>query len=101
MNNKLDQSDFFCVHCGKRGIPVWRKKGKAREDGHLKKLYCIYCGKETNHAECKIGTPYSYDDFKIEFEYGNFTEDGLRIYTLKQLKSMIREGKIGKVKELT
>ena len=99
-NNKVVQSEFWCTKCGKKGLPVWRKIGQAREDGHLKKLYCFNCKMETNHVECKSITPYSYEDFKLEYEYNNFTEDGLRIYTLKQLKSLIREEKIEKVREL-
>lgn len=93
-------SQFYCTHCGKKGIDIPRKIGQAREDGHLKKLYCFNCKMETNHVECKSITPYSYEDFKLEYEYNNFTEDGLRIYTLKQLKSLIREEKIEKVREL-
>ena len=93
-------SQFYCTHCGKKGIDIPRKKGDAREDGHLKVLYCLFCNDYTNHVECKPNTPYSFEDFKIEFEYGNFTEDGQRIYTLKQLKSMIREDQIEKTTEL-
>lgn len=99
-NNKVVQSEFWCTKCGKKGLPVWRKIGQAREDGHLKKLYCFNCKMETNHVECKSITPYSYEDFKLEYEYNNFTENGQRIYTLKQLKSLVREEKIEKVREL-
>ena len=98
-NNKVVQSEFWCTKCGKKGLPVWRKIGQAREDGHLKKLYCFNCKMETNHVECKSITPYSYEDFKLEYEYNNFTENGQRIYTLKQLKSLVREEKIEKVRE--
>jgi len=98
--HSVTMSDFYCVHCGKAGLPVWRRKGGARKDGHLKTLFCIFCGKETNHVECKPNTPYNYEDFKLEFEYGNFTEEGSRIYTLKQLKGLIRDGKLEKQKTL-
>lgn len=98
--NKMIQSEFYCTKCGKKGLPVWRRKGDAREDGHLKVLYCLFCNDYTNHVECKPNTPYSYEDFKIEYEYGNFTEDGQRTYTLKQIKGLVRDGKIEKQKDL-
>ena len=73
------ESEFYCCKCGTKGIPIARKKGKAREAGHLKKLYCLKCGKETNHAECKEFTHYSKTDFEFERQYGNFDENQNRI----------------------
>jgi len=68
-------SRFFCTKCGKEGIPIQRKKGQERESGHLKKLYCIYCGEEVNHVEIKEDNPaYTLEDFKEEFELGRFEE---------------------------
>lgn len=75
---KMKASRFFCTQCGKEGIPVQRKIGKMREQGHLKKLYCLYCATETNHAEIRENCGYTYDDFKEEFELGRFKEDGTR-----------------------
>lgn len=68
------QSQFFCTKCGKEGIPVNRKKGQERSSGHLKKLYCLYCGEETNHAEIREVGDYTYEDFKEEFDLGRFIE---------------------------
>ena len=66
-------NDFYCVVCGNKGISVPRKNGKQREAGHLKKLYCIYCRKETNHAEVKsFGSSYTKEDFDLEFSTGRF-----------------------------
>lgn len=96
----LTKSDFYCVLCGRKGIPILRKKGQERENGHLKKLFCIYCNKSTNHAECKIASKYEYDDFKIEFEYGNFDENGNRIKSYGELRSLIHNGQIRKIKTL-
>ena len=45
------QSKLYCSVCHKEGIPIWRKKNKLKEKGHMKKMYCIHCQKETNHAE--------------------------------------------------
>ncbi len=71
-------SDFYCTICGKRGIPIIRKPGKQKEAGHLKKLFCLYCQEETNHAEIRANSSYTLDDFKEEFELGRFV-DGHKI----------------------
>ena len=68
------ESEFYCCKCGTKGIPIASKKGKAREAGNLKKLYCLKCGKETNHAECKEFTHYSKADFDFGGEDGKFHE---------------------------
>ena len=81
---KTTESRFFCVECGREGIPVQRKKGQDREGGHLKKLYCLYCGKEVNHAEVREIGGYSEEDFNQEFNLGRFV-DGNRIAINKLL----------------
>lgn len=65
-------SDFYCVECGKKGIPVPRKGSLKKEAGHLKKLYCLHCQKETNHAEVRPYGSYNVEDFQLEFEKGRF-----------------------------
>lgn len=96
----INISDFYCSLCGTKGIPIPRRKGAAREAGHLKKLFCICCNKETNHVECRSGTKYDYSDFIIEYEYGNFSEEGNRIRTYGELKGLINDGIIKKKKTL-
>lgn len=64
--------DFYCLNCGNRNISVMRSRGRLREKGHLKALYCPYCKKSVNHFEC-------FDDedawlFKQRFENGEFKE---------------------------
>lgn len=100
MKNIIVDEEFYCTQCGSRGIPIPRRKGAEREAGHLKKLFCLKCQKETNHAECKPFSKYNYDDFKIEFEYSNFDEDGNRIRTYNQLKELIKNGEIIKTQTL-
>jgi hypothetical protein len=46
-------STFKCTECGKEGIPLSRKQSNQRESGHLKKIYCVHCKKETNHVEIR------------------------------------------------
>ena len=76
-------SNFYCTSCGQKGMPIVRQKGKEREDGHLKKLYCIYCMKERNMVEVKEGGKYSYETFINEFGHGNFDKEGNRILSWK------------------
>ena len=74
-NKATTTSDFYCLRCGKKGMPIARKIGSQREAGHLKKLYCIYCKEEVNHAEIRPFGSYHYEDFKLEFELGRFVND--------------------------
>ena len=77
-NNKGTKSRFFCTKCGKEGMPIQRRKGAEREAGHLKKLYCIYCKEEVNHAEIREIGGYDINDFQQEYNLGRFV-DGNRI----------------------
>ena len=88
----ITDNEFYCVICGNRGIPICRRKGAEREAGHLKKLFCLNCGKETNHAECRPWSGYTHDDFLIEFGHNNFTEDGQRKMPYGELKGLINNG---------
>ena len=66
------QSRFFCTECGNEGIVLRRKEGQYREGGHLKRLYCLYCKKEVNHAEVREIGGYNINDFKKEYNLGRF-----------------------------
>lgn len=99
--NNIIPSDFYCTQCGTKNLPVWRKKGKEREAGHLKKLYCSYCDKEQNCVEIKQNaSKYTFEDFKIEYEYGNFDKNGKRKQKYGELRSKIHNGNIEKEKTL-
>ena len=77
--NKVTISSFYCTQCGNEGVPLPRKVGQAREAGHLKNMFCLTCGKETNHVEIRHFGSYTKEDFDLEFETGRFLEDGTRI----------------------
>ena len=70
----VSESRFFCTKCGAEGMPIMRPKSRQREAGHLKKLYCLFCKEETNHAEVRSIGGYTYEDFLEEFEAGRFVE---------------------------
>ena len=44
-------SKMVCTNCGRVGIPIPRKASRAREEGHLKELYCFGCKETHNHRE--------------------------------------------------
>lgn len=72
---RVSTSEFYCTYCGKKGIPIARLSSQQREPGHLKKLFCLYCQKETNHVEIKAkGQRYTVDDFQKEFLMGRYVE---------------------------
>ena len=76
--------DFYCTCCGKKGIPVSRDKRRARERGHLKKLYCLTCNKEVNHVEVIENSKYDKQKFNDEFQSGNFDSQGNRVIPLSE-----------------
>ena len=80
-------SRFFCTQCGKETISIARTKGKQRESGHLKKLYCLNCKKENNCVEIRgLFDDYNIEDFYFEFTNNNFDNDGLRKIPYNLLK---------------
>lgn len=64
---------FFCLSCGREGIPLARPVGQQREKNHRKKLYCIYCKESLNHIECK--NEIEVQEFKTDFERGVFIDE--------------------------
>lgn len=64
-------SDFYCVKCGNKGIPVARKMSRQREEGHLKKMHCIFCKMETNHREIRpFDFGYTVEDLREDIANG-------------------------------
>lgn len=65
--------DFYCLNCGKRNISIMRPRGRMREKGHRKALWCPYCQEYVNHFEC-----FDEEDaweFKQAFENQEFVEE--------------------------
>jgi len=71
--------EFYCTQCGQKGINIIRDSSRQREPGHLKKLYCLHCKKETNHAEIREIGGYTKEDFEKEYELGRFLPDGTKL----------------------
>lgn len=72
MAKLLNDSSFYCVNCGRKGIPILRDKSKVRASGHMKRLWCPYCKLEIDHIELK--TPFEIEQFKNDFEAGAYKE---------------------------
>ena len=68
----FESHDFYCIKCGKKGIPCQRRKGFQHSRGHLKKLYCIYCHEEVNHYECRSLS--DVEKFQRNFKKGVYTK---------------------------
>lgn len=88
---KMITSEFYCVKCGAKGIPIARKNGQLREPGHLKRLFCLKCGKKTNHAEIKPFGEYTLRHFQAELENGNFDSNGCRITPYRQFIGVLKQ----------
>lgn len=87
----LSISDFYCTKCGLKNFPIIRPAGQEREPGHLKKLFCLHCQKEVNMAEVRTTGRYHLENFWIEYEYGNFDEEGNRKEPWKQFVSKVKQ----------
>ena len=70
---KTVMHDFYCLKCGRKGLPVHRRIGHQHAKFHRKKLYCFYCQEEINHMECR--TQAEIDEFKAAFERGDFVDE--------------------------
>ena len=70
---KFGELTFYCIQCGNKGIPIPRKKGREKEKGHRKKLYCLCCKEEINHIECR--SDFEVEEFKINFENGVYVNE--------------------------
>ena len=69
-------SEFWCISCGKKGIPIVRKHGRTREKGHRKGLYCVNCRAVINHVETR--NEEEKRKFLEDFAAGRFAEEAER-----------------------
>ena len=56
-------SKFYCTQCGKPQY-LARKQSLQKEQGHLKKLHCPFCGLQCNHYEVR--------EHDFDFDYESF-----------------------------
>lgn len=72
---KCETHDFYCLNCGKKGIPIMRKCSHLHKGEHRKKLFCPWCKMEVNHIECR--TMDEIEKFKLDFAAGVYKEEAL------------------------
>ena len=77
IKHNVTERRFKCPCCN-YVYTAYKNSARRTKQGHLKKLYCCTCKKETNHAEVS-GYAYTYEDFLLEFKYGHFTKEGKRL----------------------
>lgn len=70
-----EQSEFYCINCGQRGLPLLRPRSHRREKFHRKKLYCPHCRLTINHVECK--NEAEVYEFKQMFENDEFQQEAI------------------------
>lgn len=73
IGRRVEEHRFFCLRCGREGIPIQRRLSLQRGINHRKRLYCPWCKMEINHIECR--TELEVQDFKKRFENGEFAEE--------------------------
>lgn len=83
-------SDFYCLQCGNRGIPLPRSKGHRREKFHRKKLYCPHCKTDVNHAEVKNYTEVL--EFKENFNKGIYAVEAKESISFIEKERSLKNG---------
>ena len=64
---------FYCINCGKEGVPLARKHGHMHGKFHFKQLWCCNCKLLVNHMECR--NDIEVQEFKDNFKQGVYKDD--------------------------
>ena len=64
---------FYCMNCGRVGIPIMRPDSRRHERHHRKKLYCLTCKVEVNHIECSNSE--EENEFLTNFKEGAYLNE--------------------------
>lgn len=65
--------EFYCMNCGKRGIPISRRNNHKHGKFHRKVLYCPNCKQTVNHIECT--NEEEVQEFLKDFQNGVFKDE--------------------------
>ena len=71
--NRYEEHSFYCINCGKKGIPILRDKSHLHSKNHRKVLYCPFCKETVNHIE--ITSFEQAEKFKEDFEKGVYKDE--------------------------
>lgn len=69
----FEEHSFYCLNCGRRGIPLMRRSARCHGSEHRKAMYCPWCKVDINHIELK--TDEEVKQFLIDFENGVYREE--------------------------
>ena len=64
---------FYCMNCGRVGIPLMRPDSRRHERHHRKKLFCLTCKTEVNHIECSNSD--EINEFLTNFKEGVYKNE--------------------------
>ena len=64
---------FYCMNCGRVGIPIMRPDSRRHERHHRKKLFCLTCKTEVNHIECSNSDEVK--EFLSNFKKGVYVDE--------------------------
>ena len=87
-SGSYEEHQFYCLNCGKKGIPIQRRVGHQHGAGHRKTLYCINCQLEVNHIECR--NSFEVQEFKENFLKGAYKDEA------ENSISYVRMSRLGK-----
>ena len=72
-NTGFNVHRFYCLQCGREGIPLARPVSTTRSAYHRKKLYCPWCKETLNFIE--IRNEKERLEFVEAFDAGDFVEE--------------------------
>ena len=70
---KYESHSFYCLNCGKKGIPLLRDRSHLHSKNHRKVLYCPFCNETVNHLE--VANMEEAEKFKEDFENGVYKNE--------------------------
>lgn len=70
---KYESHSFYCLNCGKKGIPLLRDRSHFHSKNHRKVLYCPFCNETVNHLE--VTNMEEAEKFKEDFENGVYKDE--------------------------
>lgn len=82
-----ESHSFYCLNCGRKGIPIWRERGHQHGKDHRKALYCPNCQMTVNHME--IRNLEEEFQFKENFAKGLYKEEAAE--SISYIKESIKE----------
>ena len=75
---KTDEHKFWCINCGKAGIPIQRKVGHQHGKNHRKKIWWPWCLTTINMVETR--NTEEEIQFKEDFMAGKIKEEAKKSF---------------------